>query len=44
MKDQMVIVITYDRNNKIHYVICKDMETAKKLYPSAEKRYATVKG
>lgn len=44
MKEQMVIVITYDRNNKIYYVICKDMETAKRLYPSAEKRYATVRG
>ena len=43
MKNQMVIVITYDRNHKIHYVLCKDMETAKRLYPSAEKRWVTIK-
>ena len=44
MKEQMVIVITYNRNNKIHYFLCKDMETAKRFYPSAEKRYVTVIG
>lgn len=43
MKKQMVIVIEYDRNWKPHFVICPDMETAKRLYPSAEKRFATVK-
>ncbi len=43
MKEQMVIVIILDKNWHEHFVICPDMETAKRLYPSAEKRLATVK-
>lgn len=43
MKEQMVLVIIYDRNMKPHYVVCEDMETAKRLYPHEEKRSVTVK-
>jgi len=44
MKDnQMVLVITYDINRKPHYVVCETMEDAKRLYPSAEKRFVTIK-
>lgn len=43
MKEQMVLVIVKDRNQKEHFYVCKDMETAKRLYPSKEKRFVTVK-
>lgn len=41
--EQLVLVITYDRNRKQHFIICPTMEEAKSLYPSAEKRFITVK-
>lgn len=43
MKEQMVLVITYDRNRKEHFFLCRTMEEAKRLYPSAEKRPITIK-
>lgn len=43
MCKQMVLIITYDCNRKPHFFVCPDMDTAKKLYPSAEKRFVTVK-
>lgn len=43
MCKQMVLIITYDHNRKPHFFVCPDMDTAKKLYPSAEKRFVTIK-
>jgi hypothetical protein len=43
MKEQMVLVISYDHDMKPHYFVCEDMETAKRLYPYAEKRSVTIK-
>ena len=42
-KEQVVLVITYDKNYKQHFIVCPTMEEAKSLYPSAEKRLVTVK-
>jgi hypothetical protein len=43
MKDQMVLVTVYDKNLKPHFVLCKTMEDAKRLYPGAEKRLISIK-
>ena len=39
-KEMCVVVITYDRNRKPHMVVCENMDIAKELYGSAEKRQA----
>lgn len=42
IKEQIVLVEQRDRNGKIHYVAVSDMELAKKLYGSAQKRELTL--
>lgn len=38
IKEKCVLIIKKDRNLKPHMIICEDMELAKELFGSAEKR------
>lgn len=40
-KEQIVLVEQRDRNGKLHYIAVENMELAKKLYGSANKRQLT---
>jgi hypothetical protein len=42
MKEQMVLVTIKDINGKLHYKLCRDMATAKYLFPSNEKRCISI--
>ena len=41
IKEQYVLVTIYDKNRKPHFVVCEDIETAKKYYPSNNKQFIT---
>jgi hypothetical protein len=43
IKEQYVLVTTYDRNNKPHFTVCENMEVAKENFPKdAQKQYITM--
>ena len=42
IKEQYVLVTTYDRNNKPHFIVCENMEVAKTNFPSAEKHFVSM--
>ena len=41
IKEKCVVVVEKDRNRKPHIIVCEDMELAKELFGSVEKREAT---
>jgi hypothetical protein len=43
IKEQYVLVTTYDRNNKPHFTVCENMEVAKENFSKdTQKQYITM--